>query len=925
MKPIVMILAFLFLPAVGNYGIIDATETKDDSTYSFEFSGETLTQALEKIGMKEDVDLAFDPDLITEDQEIYERIIDKTIAETLTILLENKELDYIILSSGTFVIILSSKIASDYATFSGKVYDNSSGEPVPGATILLADADASAITNEAGHFKLGELKTGSYEIVFSHVGYDPVKKVIQLSDYDNQQEEIALDPKTIHFSPIEVFAHKPLLPTKPIDEIEMEAGQQWQGIDAGRNAIRNLSLFSGVQYGIPMADLHIQGGQSSDHRIFLDGVPVYNPYSFGQLYSAFSPYAIGQISVNKAGFGASQGSLIAGRVNMKHDLRKQSGSHGDIQADMMNTNAKLAFNSEAQNFNIMGAYRRSLLDWIDPPGLYDAIDDWNLVDPLTYNLIVEPDEQPRLFESSANNTDINYQDFHLATSYKIDPYRDLRASFYYGENAIQTDLLADSSLPQDGVQMFSRDRNKWSNTIARLRYDWLATPRLDVNMQASYSANQLEHTYAMFDNPAIQQISQNISGGELFDELAGNIDEAPSQTDYNTIQHFILENQFDYTFSSALSLSSGLKYNYVTSEFDLDGLFYLPSLQEQSSSIISTFINVDWKPTPNLQINTGSRFTYFEPKDNIYAEPRASVQYDRQSELLNYWSVKLSGGVYRQFVNEFQITNVGPSALVPDYSVWYHSGDLDQPTSYNTGLNFLVQPTNSTTIRFDGYTKLQPTAYITSYYNLLLAEDDERSATDAFVESTDKNAWGGGIRINQEMLQGDLQFLLGYDYSWTEINYETQFEKTLPAPWNEPHRLQARILTHITNDLSIMGKWQGIYGRTWAFRQSYYDFLTLHDFTEAGDYSFTSPENDNLPPYNQVDVSIIYQPSMGALNTEFRLELINLLDYRNELDRNLIPVFESQNTEPELSDTEFDIRARKLPGFTPTVSLKIGF
>jgi len=277
--------------------------------------------------------------------------------------------------------------------------------------------------------------------------------------------------------------------------------------------------------------------------------------------------------------------------------------------------------------------------------------------------------------------------------------------------------------------------------------------------------------------------------------------------------------------------------------------------------------------------------------------------------------VRFTGGLYRQFISQHDITNAGPTSIVPSITVWSHAGDTDIPKAVHFTGSFLIEPSTGTSLKFESFYKWQPKATITSYTNLNTGFQIERNEVNAFAETTTMRAFGTGIRINQELAGSRINLMAGYDYSFSRIDFSTQFGRSIQAPWDEPHSAQFRTLWQILPNVTVLGKWQGSWGRAWAFRQSYYNFLLFQDLEE---FSFANPENDKLKPFQQVDLHFIYQPSIGGTGLEFRVELINILNRRNTIDQSLLP---TQNNEGE----RFEIRERTLPGFYPSASIQFKF
>lgn len=156
--------------------------------------------------------------------------------------------------------------------------------------------------------------------------------------------------------------------------------------------------------------------------------------------------------------------------------------------------------------------------------------------------------------------------------------------------------------------------------------------------------------------------------------------------------------------------------------------------------------------------------------------------------------------------------------------------------------------------------------------------------------------------------------MAGYDYSVSRIDMESRFGRTVPAPWNEPHRIQARTLWRFHPSFSAVFKWKTVLGRSWGFRQAYYDYLSAFE----GAFTFSNPEEDRLPPFHQLDFTLLFQPAASLPGLDLRLDLINLLNRRNVIDWYLVP---SDPANP--SGDELEIGERTLPGFYPVFTVQI--
>lgn len=263
------------------------------------------------------------------------------------------------------------------------------------------------------------------------------------------------------------------------------------------------------------------------------------------------------------------------------------------------------------------------------------------------------------------------------------------------------------------------------------------------------------------------------------------------------------------------------------------------------------------------------------------------------------------------------MTNPGPTSLVPAFSIWSHEGLATAPKAWHVSSSVDLQPTDQTTINLEGFYKWQPTTYTVSYQNLLREENISQSSINAFAEATEMGTAGASIRLHQAVQNTKLKVILGYDFNYNRINLDTQFGRALPASWNEPHRFQMRSLWRFLSDWTAVAKWQTVLGRTWGFRQTYYNYLFFEGGGRFGNFTFTHPEDDRLAPFHQLDLSLIYQPSFNVMDMEVRLDLINVLDRYNTIDWSLRPEDENSN--------QYIIHKRTMPGFHPSLSIQMTF
>lgn len=886
---------------------------------SYDFRGDPLEQVLDRIARDTNIDLVYDPDLIR-GSEVFKRVENEILPVLLRAILADHNLDYLTLSSGTIVIIRRVEEAPAYGTLSGIITDRRTGEPLPGATVMFADASGGTSTGRSGYFSLNKIISGEHTLIFSYVGYQAVTRQIRIPPGQQVRETIELRPQPVNVSPIVVEAHRPQLYKLSVNELSDEAETdfyEWVG-----GPVRDLSIVPGVQTGVPSNDITLQGGQESEHRILLDGAPIYSPYSIGRMFSSFSPYAIGSVELHRAGYDAGRGSQIAGLVGLHHEMPVSGRKGGLVQVDPMSANIRgdLSYSlNEESSISVMSALRTNIWSVYRDPVMKESLREWDVIDPIITNAVTELEENAEYYTPTDHQSELSYHDFHTAVQYKPNVYHTFSFSVYDSENSLSTAVL-NRSLPGRDVEpfLFAAETYSWKNRMAQLSWNSLPTVRLTLESQVSYSRSSFNHGSeiglgipSQFNFNSFAAISQE-SDGFRFDRI-----ELPSRIEGNTIDHVIAKIDGNYSISSAAELQGGIQFDHVRTSLDTDASNVLIALADVRSSMGSGYTTGSFRFGRYWHVKAGARLTYLDETNQVYAEPRFSVQVDRPDAGVGYWSGKLSGGLYRQFINEYRISNTGATAVVPTFSIWSHAGTLPVPKAYHLNNSWYLEPSEVSSVRVEAFYKWQPVTSITSYQNLSSPVLSGQTETSAFAQTTDMTAAGIGIRYQRSLFGSRLKLLAGYDYSYTRLNMESQFGRAVSAPWNDPHRAQFRGIYSVMPDLMLMGKWQGIWGRTWAYRDSYYNYLQPSMHQALKSFDFTQPENDRLSHYSQVDVSVIYRPEIGKTNLEMRLDLVNVLNRRNVIDQRLRPILNEEGVE------RYEKANRSMPGFYPSMSIKV--
>lgn len=918
-----ILLFFLLLFSISS-GFAQNNGRTASERYTLLFRGTPIEEAIKELVNKTQIDLIYDPSILNSKQ-VFSLSRNQTPEQILSNILEGTSLDYIQLSSGTYVIIKSAQNQSRYGSLAGMVLDKSTGKPLEDANILIADASTGTSSNHAGRFTTAPLLTGKYEVTVTYVGYRTVRDTVSIPLKSENPRKFYLESRPVFIEPLVVSSIQPRLPyNKSGSEEVNNLTETLSSYTGSPDAMKSVQSVMGVNFSIPLADFNIQGGSEGEHQVMLDGVPIYNPVSFGRLTGAFSPYALQKVTVHKAGYRPSVGSQLSGIISIDQDLPGEEENNAMLQADPLSLNGRINLTTSLENgieYKTMIAGRSNIWRWYQKPTLSNTIENWDSLDPIIAGNLINNGMDGVFFEQGSHQSDVNFYDLHWSNEIAFNDFHTTYLSYYRGKNYLQTRLLSNNN-DQNGVpeSMYTRDTYDWMNDILRLEHNWLINSRWQTQFSLSYSNHYSNHHFGMASTEDIASVPSN--NNQLINNLDQYIDSQPHTGDQSLMREYSFDANFEYSLNRNHKLNFGIEPKIIDYSFKLSDLFYHFSSSRSSTFMLSGFLEDEYTLNLNTKITAGSRFTYVPNQQNFYLEPRLSAQTDFQETALGYVSLKLSGGLYRQYVNQFDVTNVGPSSIVPSIRFWVPVDfTTDVPKSYHTSSEILVEPQETLSLKWEGYYKWNPTILMLDYHALLEQPDDPNAKFNrqsTFVEHGKRYSYGTGVSAEKLFKELMMELSLSYEYSISKQRSPKRFNSQyVTAPWNEPHKFTAAVNWNIFSSFMLRVKWQSIWGRSWAFNKAYYDYLPINNNrSQYGTVDFNSPSNDSLSPYHQLDVGFNWSWDLTDSKIQLRLDLVNLLDRKNTLEKKLIPEQSPQGS------LQYAIQRKNLPGFTPSVGIR---
>lgn len=219
-------------------------------------------------------------------------------------------------------LVLSVGIAwAQFGTIVGVVVEQSSGDPVVGATIRLSGLPHGAVSRRDGSFVLRRVPAGNLTLLVSAVGYHPAEQRIALSSGDTVRVRIGLRVESIASQAVVVSA------TRRVQSVQ-EVSTSVSLVDAQAIAERGLTRLDEVLRYVPGvvvtgSQVSIRGssgfsyGLGSRVLLLLDNFPVLSADNGDMSFDALPIADVERIEIVKGAGSALYGtSALGGVINV---------------------------------------------------------------------------------------------------------------------------------------------------------------------------------------------------------------------------------------------------------------------------------------------------------------------------------------------------------------------------------------------------------------------------------------------------------------------------------------------------------------------------------------------------------------------------------------------------------------------------------
>lgn len=218
-------------------------------------------------------------------------------------------------------------IVSAQGSVRGTLFDDSDGEAIPFANVVLDGTKYGCATDLAGFFLINRIPEGSYTLRVRYVGYEEYSAPVKVVSGRTMTLTIRLKPSSHMLEAVEITDSKVeerrMQTQVSVEKITATQIQQMPSIGGQADLAQYMQVLPGVSStGDQGGQLYIRGGSMVQNLCLLDGMIVYNPFHSIGLYSIFETDVILNADIYTGGFGAEYG----GRLSSVMDITTRDGN-----------------------------------------------------------------------------------------------------------------------------------------------------------------------------------------------------------------------------------------------------------------------------------------------------------------------------------------------------------------------------------------------------------------------------------------------------------------------------------------------------------------------------------------------------------------------------------------------------------------------
>lgn len=765
-------------------------------------------------------------------------------------------------------------------TLSGYINDAQSGETLIGASVFITELQTGTTSNEYGFYSIS-IPPGTYNIEYSYIGFETIKRTVDLSE--NKVLTIEMGEEATQLIEVVVTSEAEDRNVRSnemsVNKLSMKTITKVPALLGEVDVIRSIQLLPGVStVGEGATGFNVRGGGVDQNLVLLDEAPVYNSSHLFGFFSVFNPDAVKDVKLYKGGIPARYGGRLSSilDVRMKEGNSKKLAVSGGVGLIFSRLAVEAPIIKDKASFIV--AARRSYIDVLAKPFLSGDLADSKL----------------------------NFYDLTLKTNYKINEKDRIYLSGYLGRDVFGFGDAAGFN---------------WGNATTTFRWNHLFNEKLFSNFTAYYSnydyqinfGNEAENKFDWDANIINYSLKGDLSyyintnnrltfGGQgiLYDFAPGNaIGVSEGETTNFSLKNkrgleaaIFIENE--QTINSKLSLNYGLRFSYFNYLGAGNAYEFETTTPGEMKTLVSSTSYDDWESI----------------QDYTNLEPRASIKYQVNPST----SIKASYNRTAQYIH--LISNSTASTPI---DVWTPSTNNIKPQladQYALGL-------------FKNFKDNKYVSSVEVYYkdmqNLVDYIDGANLFINELLEAELLNAEGRayGLELQVEKKKGRFTGWVSYTLARTERKVPgINNDKWFPSRFDQLHNMSTTLFYELNNRVTFSANFVINSGTPATF--------PTDRFTQQGyvipNVASNSRGNVRIPAYHRLDISATIKGKKkedSNYESEWVIGVYNVYNRRNPFSI----YFQQQDDRPVAGQpiTTEAVQLSVIGNFIPSISYNFKF
>lgn len=227
--------------------------------------------------------------------------------------------------------LLPAVLSAQTGGVEGRVFD-SDGPPVFAANIALTlpetpdQVERIAESDRFGYYRIESLPPGRYLLRVQRIGYGETAQPVEIVAGRRIEVELTLTAAPVVLEGVSVggaetrergrFLETAGVTVREISQAELRLVP---GL-AEADPIRAVEVLPGVVSTSDFtASFNVRGGSADQNLILLDGVPIFNPFHLGGIFSVFNADMVGRVELSSGGFPAEHGGRVSSLLIVESD------------------------------------------------------------------------------------------------------------------------------------------------------------------------------------------------------------------------------------------------------------------------------------------------------------------------------------------------------------------------------------------------------------------------------------------------------------------------------------------------------------------------------------------------------------------------------------------------------------------------------